>query len=120
MVSLTPNVYSTWVMCGAAFRTVAMALNAKQRRELSVRGHRLKPAATVSGDAVSDRAVAHVRQLLVEQDLVKIRIHADSRQECERAAAELAAQVPCEVVTRVGRVVLLYRGPGGDEVPAVL
>jgi RNA-binding protein YhbY len=41
--------------------------------------------------------------------LGKVRIHADSGAECEQAAAELAQRVPCEVVSRVGRVVLLHR-----------
>ena len=97
-----------------------MGLNPKHRRELAARGQRLKPVATVSADAISESAIAHVRQLLAERELLKVRIQADSREECERAAAVLVAQVPCELVTRVGRVVLLHSPPEDVEVPAEL
>ena len=88
-----------------------MSLSTKQRRELIARGHSLKATVTIAANPVSDNSVAHVRQLLAGRDLAKLRIRADSRAECEQAAAELAERVPCEVVMRVGRVVLLYRQP---------
>ena len=88
-----------------------MVLNPKQRRELIARGHSLKATVTIAADPVSESTVAHVRQLLAGRDLAKLRIRAESRVECEQAAAELAERVPCEVVMRVGRVVLLYHQP---------
>jgi RNA-binding protein YhbY len=44
--------------------------------------------------ASSDAVVEHVRRHLAEHELVKVRIRADSRTECEQAAAVLAARVP--------------------------
>jgi RNA-binding protein YhbY len=97
-----------------------MALNAKIRRELIRRGHALKAEFSLSAAEISDAAVEHVQTFLADRELGKIRLRADSAAECEAAAAELARRVPCEVVSRVGRVLLLYRldaaaGPGGSS-----
>jgi len=86
-----------------------MALDARMRRELKKRGHALKVEISFSAENFSDAAVEHVRAFLAARELGKVRIHADSGAECEQAAAELAERVPCEVVSRVGRVVLLHR-----------
>lgn len=86
-----------------------MALDAKLRRELIKRGHGLKADLSVSAGEISDAVVEHVRAFLAGREVGKVRIRADSAAECDEAASELAGRVPCEVVTRVGRVVLLYR-----------
>ena len=88
-----------------------MALDARTRRELIKRGHGLKAELNVSAGEVTEAAVEHVRTFLASHDLGKVRVRADSGAECDQAAAELATRVPCEVVSRVGRVLLLYR-PG--------
>lgn len=70
--------------------------------------HRLKPVAAISADRLTDEAVVHVRACLADRPLVKVRIHAETAAECDAAAADVARRVPCEVVKRIGRVVLLY------------
>ena len=95
-----------------------MALNTKERRALSAQSHSLKAALSVSAEALTDNVVAHVRSNLAAHRLLKVRIHAGNGEECDAAAAEIARRVPCEVVRRIGRVVLLYwAGPpasGGE------
>lgn len=86
-----------------------MALTAKERRELLTQGHALKAVVAISADALTDSVVAHVRTSFGSQRLVKLRIHAESGDACDAAAAEIAQRVPCEIVKRIGRVVLLYR-----------
>ena len=86
-----------------------MPLSSRERRTLAARGNRLKARVTIRADELSDAAVAHVRHAFGERELVKIRISTDDREACDRAADQLRERVPCEVVQRVGRVVLLYR-----------
>lgn len=88
-----------------------MALSGKQRRELIASSHQLDVVASISAGDVSKGAVAHVRAYLATHDLAKVRIQADGRAECEQAANELAARVPCEIVARIGRIVLLSTAP---------
>jgi RNA-binding protein YhbY len=82
-----------------------------RRRRLAARAHALKPLATLSPERLDDGAIAHVRQLLQAHELAKVRIDCDDRSAFEAAAAEVAVRVPCEVVQRIGRVVVLHRAP---------
>ena len=86
-----------------------MALTPKQRQALVAASHRLKPAVTVGTGDVSDSVVAQVRAAFAGHELIKIRVNADDAPTCDAIAADLAHRVPCEVVKRIGRVVLLYR-----------
>ena len=92
-----------------------MSLSPKERRELIARSHQLKASVTIAAAGVSEGAIEHVRELLATRELMKVRIQTDSREECDRAADALATRVPCEVVTRVGRVVLLFRAADAEE-----
>jgi len=85
-----------------------MGMSGAQRRELVARGHHLKAAVTIAGEAIGAGAVAHIRDLLNKRELLKVRIKAPDAATCDRAAAEVARGVPCEVVSRVGRIVLLW------------
>lgn len=90
-----------------------MSLTAKERRELLGRSHSLEAVATISAGELSDGVVAHIRTSFAGRTLVKVRFHADSAAECDAAAVELVRRVPCELVKRIGRVVVLYRA--GDD-----
>ena len=90
-----------------------MAIRGKLRRELTARSHQLNPVVVVSHDGITDDVVAHVRQSLARHDLVKVRVLAPTGAACDSAAAQFAERVPCQLVRRVGRVVLLYRPPAG-------
>lgn len=92
-----------------------MPTDAKHRRTLSAKGHHLKATVSVSADELSDAVIAHLRRSFAGRELLKLRIHADGRDECDAVAAELARRVPCEVVRRIGRVLLLYRPTPGPE-----
>ncbi len=86
-----------------------MPLSSGERRALAAQGNRLKAHVIIRADELSETTVAHVRQAFGQNELIKIRLSTDDRQECARAAEELAQRIPCELVQRVGRVVLLYR-----------
>jgi putative YhbY family RNA-binding protein len=88
-----------------------MALTAKQRRELLAASHRLKPLVTISPENVSDEVVAQVRTAFTGRTLLKVRVNADNAAACDAIAADLVARVPCELVKRVGHVVVLCRAP---------
>lgn len=89
-----------------------MALAAKQRQALVAASHHLRPAVTLAAGEVSASVVAQVQSAFAGRDLIKIRVNADDGAACDALAAELAQRVPCEIVKRIGRVVLLYRAPG--------
>ena len=86
-----------------------MGLSSAERRALAAKGNRLKARVTIRAAELSDATVAHVRQAFGDKELIKVRISTDDRQQCLRAAQELADRIPCELVQRVGRVALFYR-----------
>ncbi len=86
-----------------------MALTGGERRKLAAAGNRLAATLTIAADNLTDAVVNHVRTALADRELLKVRIHTDTAEECDVAAAELANRVPCDLVQRVGRVALLYR-----------
>lgn len=96
----------------AADRTVyslGMSLSNVQRRELLKQSHHLKAVATFSARSLGPGTVEHIRQILTRHDVAKVRISADTAAECDLAAETLAAQVPCDLVGRIGRIVILHR-----------
>jgi RNA-binding protein len=92
-----------------------MGLSAKDRRQLMARANRLPAVATIAAEQMPESAVEHVRAYLALHELAKVRINATDRDECRRAAEDLAARVPCEIVGRVGRVVVLCIPPDPDS-----
>ena len=88
-----------------------MTLSSRERRDLLAASHTLKPLATLPPDGLTETLIQHVRSGFASQPLLKIRVAADNNEQTDRVAAELAGRVPCEVVKRVGRVVVLYRRP---------
>ena len=91
-----------------------MPLTNKRRRELLAQSHRLSPAATINPGELSEAIIAHVRASFATHPLVKIRVSSDKTTEADAVAAELVHRVPCELVRRIGHVVLLYR-PAANE-----
>ena len=90
-----------------------MPMDPHIRRRLVADANKLKACAALSADKMSNGVIDHVRRCFGEQELIKVRIHAADRGECEASANQLAERIPCEVVQRLGRMVTLYRANKG-------
>lgn len=88
-----------------------MALDAHQRRTLLAQSHALKPLLTVPAGDLSDGVVDHVRAAFAHRALLKLRVAADNAPACDAVAAALVTRVPCDLVRRIGHVIVLYRPP---------
>jgi RNA-binding protein YhbY len=94
---------------------MGVALTSAQRQALRADGHRLTARVTVSAERLDDGVIEHIRASLAAAPLLKVRLQAEDRAQCDAAARELGRRVPCEVVKRIGRVVLLYRDTGAAD-----
>jgi RNA-binding protein YhbY len=92
-----------------------MPLTSQQRRAFVAASHRLPASLTISSGEIGEAVVAHVRSAFASRELIKVRVNAEHAPECDAAAAELAARVPCEIVKRIGHVVLLYQSARAEE-----
>ena len=86
-----------------------MSLTAKERRELLTASHRLRPVAEVASENVSDAVIAQVRTAFTGRQLLKVRVRADCAADCAAVADEFVRRVPCDLVRRVGHVLVLHR-----------
>jgi RNA-binding protein len=87
-------------------------LDAKTRRALRARGNRLRARMLIGRKGLSDAIVAQLRCAFDKSDLVKVRVETDDRGEADSLGEAIAVAVPCHVVGRVGRVLLLHRPTG--------
>jgi RNA-binding protein len=92
-------------------------LSDAQRRHLRGLAHRLKPLARVGGAGVTPAFLAELDRVLVDHELVKIRIpSAGDRTARDASLAGILAQTGAVLVTRIGHVAVLYRpDPAGPR-----
>jgi len=81
---------------------------ASRRRALAARANRLKARLRVGQKGVTEALVEELRRMFTTDDLIKVRIDAEDRDEVRQVAAELCERVPCHLIQRVGRVVIVY------------
>jgi RNA-binding protein len=81
-------------------------LTGKQKRFLRGRGQTLSPAAIIGKSGLTDEAVANIRQLITQHELVKIRL--PEGMDRKALAAELAQRTDAELIGVIGRTCLLY------------
>ncbi len=83
-------------------------LNSAEKKRLAAQANRLASSVTVAGGELTEAAIAHVRAALSSHPLVKVRIQTDDKREVDAAARQLAERVPCELIRRIGRVVVVH------------
>ena len=84
-------------------------LSSKQVRYLRSQAHHLRPSVEVGKQGPSATLKAELSRRLGHEELLKVRIAADDRQEFRALASDLAAEAKAELVQTIGRIALLYR-----------
>jgi len=85
------------------------APSAAEKRALRSRANRIKASLAAGRGGLAQPFIDQVRLAFENADLLKIRLSTDTASESDEMAAALAERVPCHLVSRVGRVVVLYR-----------
>jgi RNA-binding protein len=90
-------------------------IDTKTRRKMRQIAHHLSPVVSVGGQAVTGAVVSEAERALNDHELIKIKIHSESRDERASAITELVDSLNAEVVQKIGKVVVLYRhNPNAD------
>lgn len=84
-------------------------LTGKQRSYLRALAHDMDPVVQVGKAGLSEAVVEQVREQLKAHELIKIRFAKECDVNPEQASDPLAAQVPCHVVQKAGRVLTVYK-----------
>ncbi len=89
----------------------AKELSSQQRAKLKGLAHPLKPLVQVGGGGFSDTLVQEIAKALDHHELIKIQLpgQSDASQKKEETAA-LESNIPphAHIVSRIGRMVILY------------
>ena len=80
-----------------------------QQKRFRAIGHQLNPIVTIGGNGFSDNVVAELQRALEDHELIKVKIHADDRDDRAKTVAELIKITSAQLIQRVGNVALIYR-----------
>ena len=86
-----------------------MILNNQQKKFLKSLGHELSAVVMIGKDGISPAMIVNLKQALNAHELVKVSMLNTSPISANEAAIELASQSKSEVVSIVGRVIVLYK-----------
>lgn len=86
-----------------------MKLNTTQKKFLKSLGHELKAVVMIGKDGINYHLIENLNQALKAHELVKVSMLNTSPLTVNEAAVELASESGSEVVSIVGRVIVLYK-----------
>ncbi len=72
-------------------------------------GHALKPIVTIAGKGLSEDVMGELNRALNDHELVKIKIHAEDREDRKNTLNQLVTLSKTEIVQKIGNVAVLYR-----------
>lgn len=86
-----------------------MALTPKARQHLKAQAHKLKPIVLVGIQGLTKNVNEEIDRGLYDHELIKIRIHAEDRDDRRALLTEICETHNAELVQCVGKVGVLYR-----------
>jgi RNA-binding protein len=86
-----------------------MSLSQQERKKFRTIAHQLKPVLTLGDAGASDGLLEELEARLEDHELIKVKVHAQSRDDRAALIDELCSQSGAELVQRTGHVALLYR-----------
>ncbi|HEV8500136.1 MAG TPA: YhbY family RNA-binding protein [Casimicrobiaceae bacterium] len=84
-------------------------LESAQRRALRARAHHLEPVVAIGQQGLTPAVLHEIDVALLAHELVKVRVHNESRAEREAMLAEITAKLDCAPVQHLGKLLILWR-----------
>ncbi|NLM39093.1 MAG: ribosome assembly RNA-binding protein YhbY [Firmicutes bacterium] len=84
-------------------------MNSKQRAYLRSLGNELEPIFQIGKGGLSDELLDQLDAALEARELIKVRVLKNCLDDEGDIADEISEALDCDVVQRIGRVILLYR-----------
>jgi RNA-binding protein len=86
-----------------------VSLTTRERAHLKARAHGLEPVVKVGQAGVSQAVAAEADRALTAHELIKVRIDGSDRDARVTLGDDLATRTDAAVVSRVGKVLVLWR-----------
>jgi putative YhbY family RNA-binding protein len=84
-------------------------LASAERRALRARAHHLEPVVSIGQHGLTPAVLAEIEVALKAHELIKIRVHSDSRTEREAMLASIAESLACAPVQHLGKLLIVWR-----------
>ncbi len=84
-------------------------MTAKALKELAAQVHKLKPVVIIGSKGLTDGVQAQINQALDDHELIKIKIAEGDYADRSKVIENICSAQQAEVVTRIGRMVAIYR-----------
>ncbi len=95
-------------------------IDKKQRIELRSAASTIKPSVYVGKDGFSENVIKEIDNSLLSHELIKISMQEDAPTPTKDELTSLAVQLGADVVTTIGRKIVLYRFSAKKGVKHVL
>ncbi len=86
-----------------------MALSQQDKKHFRHIGHHLKPVLIAGDKGLTDTFLAELDGRLEDHELVKVKVHAGTREQRADLVTGMCASAGAELVQRIGNIALLYR-----------
>ncbi|MCK4950757.1 MAG: ribosome assembly RNA-binding protein YhbY [Gammaproteobacteria bacterium] len=86
-----------------------MNISAQQKRYLRSLAHALKPVVTVGESGLSDAVMRELNLSIDHHELIKVRIHAEDREERRKLTDELCSKSNSTLIQSIGHLAVIYR-----------
>jgi len=83
-------------------------LTGTQKKYLRGLAHDLKPLIQIGKSGLADKVMAHIDQIFLDHELIKIKFN-EFREEKKEMAVEIATRAHCEPVGIIGNIAIFYR-----------
>ena len=87
-----------------------MSLSSSEKKQLRRIAHHLDPVVTIGDQGLTQGVTDETERALTDHELIKVRVNGIDRVERQTCGDELAQATQSEVVQRIGKIVVLYRG----------
>jgi RNA-binding protein len=90
-------------------------MDTRTRRRYRRIAHHLSPVVAIGAGDVTDAVVNETNRALTDHELIKVKIHEESRQARAHAIEQLAKRCNALIVQKIGKTAVLYRSnPDAD------
>jgi len=92
-----------------------MSLSAVAKKALKAKAHHLDPVILIGHKGITPNLLQEVEIALEHHELIKVKAQQGSKEVCTDFATQIAEATASELISIIGRVLILYRKKKEDE-----
>ena len=90
-------------------------MTGQERAALRKQANTLSPITQIGKDGISDNLIHAVEEAMDKRGLIKLSVLESADMTAQDAAAAIAARTGADIIQCIGRKLVLYREPVGDD-----